>query len=451
MSPYMTTSSALLTPPASYHLDTRRNSTTSTLSSLGPDTPIYGRSPFSNDSHVNVTDLSMGQSPSMAVPTSDCLTKSLVSNESFYDDWSVVQSTMNVEHGLPMRMHESYPLDASIMQAVNHSYNGLPTASTDESCWYPSFHSQLSDESGHVDCTESPHWGVQIHQPPMTVARTMVPSDVMLHDGYVLVDSNIDTDMSSYDDADVPLPPSPQHVVFRPEPDSSEHQRKVKRSIFISSTGGKTVKKEQSASGVSRTRTRKSLCKRKFTPPPRVERDANDTDPEDSRILVVEDNLHDIERDPRTNKLRRRGAPYVPPQICESLKKDDTPCGRRFRRPEHLHRHQRSTHSGENIYQCQMCYTWFNRVDNGWEHSWTHTRRPGKKDGRNFKTSLRHVLKYATEPKHKDKLLNKWKNELHYDYCPEVEQEEEDDEERRLAIWREKQKKRLQHKIEVKV
>jgi hypothetical protein len=63
----------------------------------------------------------------------------------------------------------------------------------------------------------------------------------------------------------------------------------------------------------------------------------------------------------------------------------------------------------------------FNRNDNRWEHYWTHVHRPGKKQGRNAKYSLRRVLTYISDLEHIDKLYTKWRNKLHYDYNPETD------------------------------
>lgn len=91
------------------------------------------------------------------------------------------------------------------------------------------------------------------------------------------------------------------------------------------------------------------------------------------------------------------------------------------------------THSGRKDFVCQLCLTQFNRNDNCWEHYWTHVHRPGKKNGRNKKHSLKRVLTYIIDPKHTEKLLNKWQKEVGYEYDPNndsaVLEEEQLDEE----------------------
>jgi hypothetical protein len=85
------------------------------------------------------------------------------------------------------------------------------------------------------------------------------------------------------------------------------------------------------------------------------------------------------------------------------------------------------THSGRKDFICQLCLTEFNRNDNCWEHYWTHVHRPGKKNGRNKKHSLRRVLTYITDPKHTEKLLNKWMKEVGYEYDPENDPQAQDE------------------------
>lgn len=416
ISPYLRASSALLSPPSSYNLDGRRNSTASTLSSLGPTTPICGRSPFSDHNLINVTGVDMCHSQPMGSLALDNSMKPPMHDDSFYDDWSVVPHSMGLEHGMPIRMHESYATNTNMLQPMMNPYAALevPTTSSDSTCWssfspspYSSFSSQVTNGSTNVDCNGLPNseWGLQMQQAQMMAERTMVPSEAMLGGEFIQVDTNQDTDMSSYDDADVQLPPSPQDVVFKQEPDSSEDERRVKRSIFVSPTGGKTVKREQHHAGISKKKSRKSRSKA-------INR------LHDGRYEIWMDD--DVEQIPGTKKWRRTGGAPDKPQICQMLNADGTPCNRPFKRQEHLHRHEK-THSGRKDFSCQMCNKKFNRNDNCWEHYWTHVLRPGKKNGRNDKCSLRRVLTYITDPKHIEKLQNKWRKEVGCEYDPEDE------------------------------
>ena len=54
----------------------------------------------------------------------------------------------------------------------------------------------------------------------------------------------------------------------------------------------------------------------------------------------------------------------------------------------------------------------------------THVQRPGQKEVRNTKFSVRQVISVITEPKLIDKLLKAWKNKVRSDY--DLENEGED-------------------------
>ncbi|KAF2010881.1 hypothetical protein BU24DRAFT_355592 [Aaosphaeria arxii CBS 175.79] len=84
------------------------------------------------------------------------------------------------------------------------------------------------------------------------------------------------------------------------------------------------------------------------------------------------------------------GGPTRTIHECELYRSDGIPCRRRFKRPEHLKRHA-ETHSGKLNHHCKICFKGFGRNDNCQAHYDTHIRRPGKKDGRNRKMSLREV------------------------------------------------------------
>jgi hypothetical protein len=188
--------------------------------------------------------------------------------------------------------------------------------------------------------------------------------------------------------------------VKQEERETSAMKRKIRRPIWVSSTGGKSVKKE----GQARATKAKS-------------RKAPITHHGDRFDLIMDD---DVEQIPGTKKWRRNGSGGLgKPQICQmqNMQNPGVPCGRKFRRQEHLHRHMK-THSGRKDFACHVkhCPTRFNRNDNCWEHYWTHVHRPGKKNGRNKKYSLEHVLTYITDPKHIEKLLVKWEKEVGYEY-----------------------------------
>ncbi|EUC46632.1 hypothetical protein COCMIDRAFT_4292 [Bipolaris oryzae ATCC 44560] len=91
----------------------------------------------------------------------------------------------------------------------------------------------------------------------------------------------------------------------------------------------------------------------------------------------------------------------------------DTPCPKKFQRPEHLRRHIRSVHGIGlvNVYKCKVpdCFARFRRSDNFRSHYLTHLR-VGKRKGNNRKMTYQE-LKGILGPKEKD--LVRWiKNKL---------------------------------------
>jgi hypothetical protein len=286
---------------------------------------------------------------------------------------------------------------------------------------YTDFNALPNEDPGHAGASEPMQnmWSYQYALAHMMAAPTMAPAEALIGGEYTTVDAaEADTDMGSYDDADVPLAPEPQEVVLKTEePDISEDERQFRRSIYISSTGGKSVKREKQHD-VLKEKSRK----------PRNKMNER-LHGENARYkLYVKGN---IELVPGTKQWRSSGdGANRQPFFCAMLM-DGRPCGRKFRRQEHLHRHEK-THSGRKDFVCQIpcCRKEFNRNDNCWEHYWTHVHRPGKKDGRNKKCSLRRVLTFIDDPKHIEKLHNKWLKEVGYEYSPARDtkvQEEEDD------------------------
>jgi hypothetical protein len=425
MSPCLTASSGLLTPPSNYSIDARRNSAASTLSSLGPSTPIYGRNPFSDHSYASVAVTEQCQDQSMEALSMAYTFKTPGPEGVSYDNWSSFAPSDSLDHTLPMRMQHNFVSHPGLVQSPMTPYAGVDnqSSSVPVSCTnsfsntpYTDFGSHMSNETDNVHSSE-PIWPYQYTLAHL-MTPTMAPAEALLGGEYVQVGTgNPESDMGHYDDVDVPLTPSPQDVVVKQEDgESSADERRVKRSIWISSTGGKSVKKEEQA-GIAKKKTRKSRSKA-------VTRLHGD------RFEIWMDD--DVEQIPGTKKWRRNGgSSSKEPQICK-IEVAGAPCGRKFQRQEHLHRHMK-THSGRKDYSCQLCLTQFNRNDNCWEHYWTHVHRPGKKNGRNKKHSLRRVLTYITDPKHTEKLQNKWRKEVGYEYDPrndpQVQEEEhtEDD------------------------
>jgi hypothetical protein len=349
-----------------------------------------------------------------------------------YDNWTTLSQSDGLDHTLPMRMQHGFVSHPSLVQSPMAAYGGMNSqaSSVPVSCTssfssapYTDFGSQMNNDADNVHSSE-PIWSYQYALEHM-MAPTMAPTEALLGGEYVQVSTvSPDADMGHYDEVDMPLAPSPQDVVVKQEDsESSADERRVTRSIWISSTGGKSVKKEEQA-GVAKKKARKSRSKAI-------------TRLHGERFEIWMDD--DVVQIPGTKKWRRNGGgSSKEPHICQ-METAGAPCLRKFRRQEHLHRHEK-THSGRKDYSCQLCLTQFNRNDNCWEHYWTHVHRPGKKNGRNTKHSLQRVLTYISDPKHTEKLLNKWRKEVGYEYDasndPQIQEEDhgEDDDASPAAV-----------------
>lgn len=423
LSPCLTASSGLLTPPGSYNIDARRGSTAS-LSTLGPTTPVYGRNPFSDHGFQNVANMEPCHEQSMDSLAMSYPCQAPGQDAHGYDGWTHLAPPTGLDHTLSMRVpssfvaHQGMPMEAFTGVDTQSSSAPVSCNASFSSSPYADYSSQLQGEAEHVQ-TSGGMWPYQYALANMIAAPTMTPNDSLLSGEYVKVDAaSHDTDMTSYDDMDVPLAQSPYVASVKQEDsESMPDEAIVTRSIWVSSTGGKSVKKE-GRPGISK---KKSTRKAKSKAVPLVRADGYE--------MWVDGDLEQI---PSTGKWRRNGGNGSgKPQICQ-IEVSGIPCGRKFLRQEHLHRHMK-THSGRKDFVCQLCLTQFNRNDNCWEHYWTHVHRPGKKNGRNKKHSLKRVLTYITDPKHTEKLLNKWQKEVGFEYDPQndiaVLEEEQLDEE----------------------
>lgn len=356
--------------------------------------------------------------------------------ETLTGSWAFADQSTPMDQAMAMRANEQP--HAQFMQPQMNGYTGIgaPSIATTHSWCSPIATSAYSNFDNHGHGPFSPSvsvqgfWNIQVHQLQNMVTPTIVPQEAMLGGDYVHVDADVDMDTDSYDNADVPLTPSPQDAVFKqdpspsfvkPEPETSEDESKLKRMIYVSPTGGKTVKKERRSGPAPKKKVKAKSKNHQF-----VARWA------DGRR---EFSLAHIEEDPDTGKLRWADQMPRKKLYCnfpyddddENLPRDHAEiCGKSFLRPEHRQRHRR-THSPDKDFPCLLCDKRFNRNDNCWAHGFTHVHRPGKKDGRNVKFSLRQVISVITDPKHIEKLLNDWKKEVGSDYVPEDEEDDHED------------------------
>ena len=166
----------------------------------------------------------------------------------------------------------------------------------------------------------------------------------------------------------------------------SLRRAKKRLDYGVSSTGGKTVKKERrSPSGTTR-RKRENRCLQRFI-------ESNGTQIEYRVVDGIEkpDGSISIKGQSQQKKL-----PCQKPG-----------CTKVFQRAEHLNRHMK-THSGEKHFTCPICDRDFNRNDNRGAHYLTHVERA--KQGRNKSFSmekLREKIWEVHEPQEAAKLIEK--------------------------------------------
>ncbi|KAJ4325281.1 hypothetical protein N0V94_000805 [Neodidymelliopsis sp. IMI 364377] len=279
--------------------------------------------------------------------------------------------------------------------------------------------------TGHPEDLVAPRmhsfWQPQVGSTHAMVDQTMAPADALVGDEeYDFVDdgnssSFMDTESfdhapmafatSPHDNAPMTLPPSPQEVFckvdsegvqVKQEAEASEAEEKFTRSIHVSPKGGKTVKKErQRLNGVSKRKCSKSKTQLVFRRS------------QDGRIDVDGYAL-----DPHTGKRVPIDGPTVEWKYC-----DWADCNSRFKRPEHLKRHQR-IHLGVKEHECRVegCPKVFDRRDNYWQHGTTHIHIPGKKDGRNPRLPFSEMIKYADDAKHVEFLEKAYMKAIGEDY-----------------------------------
>lgn len=436
LSPAVHAAERRLTPHSPYDMEARRNSDVSALSLSSsfstysdfsvPATPICARSPLTTENfEASAFNLSHPQSLNR-LPM-----EFQQKPHGFEDPWASFDTSCQMGHGIPMRSLESFAPPGTYLQSPQDAYIGLEATPGTQWCTnapsssYTAYEAPTGMDALTVDpnVPMNPMWNLQIQQMQGVPASTIVPHEALLEGEYVRVDTP-DIGMESYDDMDVPLPPSPEQVIFKPESspccikselESADDCKRVKRTIRETRTGGKSIKREKRDGKVAKPKGKDK---------PFITKLWDGEIKNDRRFF----------QDPESGKFRYADEEPRQKFLCKYPFDDDDEsipanhpdiCGKLFQRTEHRQRH-RKTHSSNKDFPCLLCDKNFNRNDNCWAHGFTHVHRPGKKDGRNKKFSLRQVISVLTDPKHIDKLLNDWKKEVGRDYVPE---EDEDDNE----------------------
>lgn len=212
-------------------------------------------------------------------------------------------------------------------------------------------------------------------------SATIMPFDSMIEvdeRSYIPIQPDAFGDgLSSYDGCSSPIP-NPRREVYpdtktepfhqmKEEPEEDAYEEKFSRSIDVSPTGGKGVKKERRGSGVPKKKSRTSKHKvgylRLKEGPLQVKIDSNFG-------VDINGNYYS------TNELSSKKL------VCNI---DN--CDMGFQRPEHLKRH-RDIHFGIQNFHCVMCVRDFQRNDNCKDHYLTHLQIPGRKAKKNARWSL---------------------------------------------------------------
>lgn len=434
MSPGFGPYTGFLTPPSPYSgIEERRGSIVSlSASEYSVPTPTSERSPFSEASWQHVTPFHGFQTSSMsglrhALPLGTVgIPMKTSTTESFCNDWSL--PTSSIEHGMPIRMQETLSSGTGYLPTQLSSFTEPDnlTPSSNGSNWSFSTAAEHSDLDYGMAAQQS-FWQPQVPNTHTMIGQTIAPADALVgHEDYGFVD---DGDSSSFeafdnapmsfaasphDNAPMTLPPSPQEVHYKvdsgvqvkQELEVSEAEERFTRSIHVSPKGGKTVKKErQRLNGVSKRRSSKSKSQLVFRRS------------QDGRIDV-----EGYELNPLTGKREPIDGPTVEWKYC-----DWADCTSRFKRPEHLKRHQR-IHLGVKEHECRVegCPKVFDRRDNYWQHGTTHIRIPGKKDGRNPRLPFSEMIKYADDAKHIEFLEKAYRKACGEDYSLESDDDSAD-------------------------
>ncbi|KAJ4991835.1 hypothetical protein SVAN01_02685 [Stagonosporopsis vannaccii] len=421
MSPGFGPYTGFLTPPSPYSgMEERRGSIVSlSASEYSVPTPTSERSPFSEASWQHVTPFSGFQTQSMsglrhALPLGTVgLPLKASTAESFCNDWSMPASNME----MPLRIQDTMPSGAGYLASQLSSFSEPDnlTPSSSSSNWSFATAPEHSELEYGISGQQS-FWQSQVPSTHAMVGQTIAPADALVGEGdYSYGEDNESSFMETeafdnapmsfpttpHDNAPMTLPLSPQEVQVKQELETSEAEEKYTRSIHVSPKGGKTIKKER-RNGISKRRGSKSKSQLVFRRS------------HDGHI-----DIEGYELNPVTGKREPIGGPTVEWKYCEWKG-----CNSRFKRPEHLKRHQR-IHLGVKEHECRVegCPKVFDRRDNYWQHGTTHIRIPGKKDGRNPRLPFEEMIKYADDAKHIEFLHKAFKKACGDDYSMESEDE----------------------------